>query len=1710
MQFAPLVSSHINRSTRLGRLGLRGWYLPALLIGALILLPSMCWGQVQYVPGISDVVGTPPDPVTGTAQTGYSGDGGPASLAKLNSPYAVTFDAAGNMYVADGNNYAVRRIDTISGVITTVAGNGTSTPVCTDGQKATSCAIGQPFGVAVDAAGNIFISDKNANIVRKVDASTGNIARYAGTGTSGTTYTADALNSNLKGPSDLQLDAAGNLYITNQTGNVVVKVAAIAAGTPPTHALSKYAATGTGGYLDATVNQSSTAKVNNVYGFTFDAAGNMYLADTKNYVIRKVDASGPAGAMTTVVGNYSATAPTVPQPNNVAPRSTGLVYPQRVFADPAGNLYIADSSDYSIRRVDKDFNAITMFAGMQASGYSSNGAALASRLRSPFGMAMDSSGNFYFADGNNALIRKIAFNNQFATQNVGSAGVTKDLYAQIDPTLSAGLTVQSFGIGAGFSDFSPGTVTGCTLGANNAAAAICTVPVTFTPTAPGLRTAPLALVDSTGVSYVTGVFGIANAPAVAFTPGIMTTLAGAGAAGWTGDGSTATAALLSAPTATAVDGAGNIYVADAANNAVRKIAGGVITTIAGNGTAGFLGDGSPAVNAQLSNPLGVALDASGNIYIADAGNNRVRMISAQTATISTIAGNGIAGSTGDGSTAKNAELSNPSAVAVDTFGNIFIADTGNNRIREVSGGNITTVVGDGNAAYKGDGGAATAAELNGPSALALDAAGNLFIADTQNGAVREVAKNTGVINTIGTATSPSGVAVDAAGNVYFADSSASLIKVISAATGTASVVAGNGSAGFSGDGAGSLSGALNHATGVTVDGAGKLYIADTANNRIRLVDVTAPVLNFGQQTVQTTSAAQTLTVTNIGNQLLTLSGLSVAANFNEGSFGNECTSTSSLAPGTSCNITVSFTPADIGDVKASVVLTDNALNATGAQQTVALNGSGVMIPTGLTMASLPATSAAGTPQSFTVTSQMSGETVTSYAGTVHFTSTDANAALPADYAFVPVDQGTHTFTVTFKTAGQQTVTVVDTLMPSVTGNQSTTVTAGTPATITASAGASQTAQVNTAFPARLQATVVDQYQNPVSGVTVTFTAPGSGASGTFAGGGTSATAVSDASGLATAPVLTANGTGGAFAVTASVAGVSTTTSFVLTISSQIVPTVGLTLTPATSSLPYGSSAILGATVSPAAAVGSISFYDNCVEIGNATPLVSGGATLNLGTLATGPHSYTANYNSGDGTYSNSSSLAPLALAVTTAGVTLAGPTQPVTVSAGQSQSVTITITGQFSGQTIAAPTGSLSYQIDSATAQAAPISNGQATLNVPNTLTGGSHSIGVSYPGDTNYQAASLSVAVSVAQLSQIITFAPIATHKYGDAPLTLSASSNSGLPVTFKVVSGPASLSGTTLMLLGGGTVTIEADAAGNQIYTAAAPVQQSFVVNPASTSLALTSVSTIINPGDSVTFTATLTATVPGTPSGTVTFSDNGSALGTAPITASGSNYVASYTTTKLTSGGAHSITAVYGGDQTFATSTSSPYTLTVNAPDFSFSSNSPSLTVMNGAAGILNLTLTPSGKYAKAVTFTCSNLPAKTTCVFTPNPVSLTTTPVTLMVAVQTTPTNGLLSEMRRPLAPGAYWPVMPAAVFFLPSGLLGSLAAFGRKSMTGKSRRVILLLALIVLMIGLSACGGTSAKTTNSSPVGTPTGTTTFTINASDGTNTHSINVSMTVN
>lgn len=580
----------------------------------------------------------------------------------------------------------------------------------------------------------------------------------------------------LGAPGGAAADSAGNLFFS--AGSVVLRLDAA------TGVLTLVAGNSTSGYSGDN-GPAAAAQLSAPSGVAVDSVANIYIADTGNGCIRKVS----NGIITTVAGIYLEDAPLG---DNGPAIGAGLSAPSGVAVDSAGNIYIADTYNCRIRKVSK--GVITTVAGSACGFAGDSGPATSARLNYPFGVAVDSTGNIYIADTFNNRIRKVS-----------TTGII---------TTIAGNGTFAFG-GDG------GPATSAQLGEPND-----------------------VTVDSAGNLYIVDTFN--NRIRKVSVSGTITTVAGNGTAGISGDNGPATSAQLDYPSAAALDSAGNIYIADYQSSLIRKISGnGTITTVAGNTKYGFSGDSAPATNAQFDPVVGINLDSAGNVYITDAENCRIRRVAG--GIVTTVAGSGICGFGGDNGPATSALLNSPfGRNAVDSAGNLYIADSNNNRIRKVSNGVITTVAGTGRAGFAGDNGPAVSAQLSFPTSVALDSAGNLYITDQQNHRVREISN--GIIVTVagnglvsgtgnnGPAVSaglgyPTDIAVDSAGNLYIADGQV----IYEVSKGIITTVAGPGVYGTEGDNGPATSAYLIDAAGVAVDSAGNLYIADSFENRIRKV-----------------------------------------------------------------------------------------------------------------------------------------------------------------------------------------------------------------------------------------------------------------------------------------------------------------------------------------------------------------------------------------------------------------------------------------------------------------------------------------------------------------------------------------------------------------------------------------------------------------------------------------------------------------------------------------------------------------------------------------------------------------------------------------------------------------------------------------------------------------------------------------------------------
>jgi sugar lactone lactonase YvrE len=640
----------------------------------------------------------------------------PAASAGLPTSPSVAVDAGGNVYFS--GFYTVLRMDAVSKILTLVAGNATI-GFSGDNGPADHAQLTQPNAVAVDSIGSVYIADGNR--IRKV--SNGIITTIAGNGTAGSTGDGGPALSAEVAPTGLAFDSSDNLYFTNSVPNMAIMGAHFAHLSTVRRISQGVIATVAGNGLCCSVTAGNVpATSTSLYELTaiaVDGSGNLYFPSTTNTNVGNVGAiyKISAGVITTIAGGPNSLLSIEDGTYNNPPFSQIF----GIAVDVSGNLYITDYLDLRVREISNGTIAtIAGNGGYNPSG--DNGPATSASVGRPEGIAVAAGGNIYFSDFS-GRVREIS--NGIITTAAGTG---------------------TFGYGG---DNGPAT---------NAQL--------FLPIG--------VAVDAAGNLYIADQY---NSRIREVSNGIITTVAGNGTQGYSGDNGPATATGLFFPQGVAADSAGNIYIADTADRGVREVSNGVITTMV----------------AGLDDPTQVAVDSAGNVYISD--SSCIRKVSG--GIITTVAGgNGTPGFGGDGGPATSALLFGSYGIAVDPAGNLYIADAGNNRIRKVSNGIITTVAGNGTPGFSGDNGPATSAELNRPQSVAVDAAGNLYIADTYNYVIRKISN--GIITTIaGTGTqgysgenlpalsstiTPTYLAVDSLGHVFFSEQYAYRVRELKPCT----------------------------------------------------------------------------------------------------------------------------------------------------------------------------------------------------------------------------------------------------------------------------------------------------------------------------------------------------------------------------------------------------------------------------------------------------------------------------------------------------------------------------------------------------------------------------------------------------------------------------------------------------------------------------------------------------------------------------------------------------------------------------------------------------------------------------------------------------------------------------------------------------------------------------------------------------------------
>jgi len=646
-----------------------------------------------------------PAQIVTTVAGGFVGDNGPSTKASFQAPQAAVLDKHHNAYITDIYTHRIRKV-TPTGKITTIAGTGIA-GFSGDGGPANLAMVNVPTGMTLDPAGNLVFADSANSRVRKID-SAGIITTIVGSGVYG--HSGDggpATQASLQRPWGVVYDSAGNLYISD-TADASVRVVT------PQNVISLYAGNYKAGFA-GDGGPAFQASLNQPTGLVFDADGCLNISDRSNHRVRKVDT---VGIITTIAGNGKAGFS-----GDGGPATQAAINDPEGLAYQAGVLYIAGNAGRDRVRMVTSDGIINTFAG-STSGYDGDRhAPLASQFSHPESVLPLSATIFVITDRANARVRELA------------GGVFK--------TVAGGF----------LGDGKPAT----------AAALVLPHNITF---------------DTLGNLYIADPGG--NRIRKVDTSGKISTVAGNSVSGYTGDGGPATLAELNLPFGLAVDPAGNLFIADNENHVIRKVdTTGIIstlqikatfyglegmtldasgnlfaadaaacvvwkiapdltaTTVAGiSGSCGYTGDGVPATSAELDDPAGVAVDDLGNIYLADGGNNRIRMIDAL-GTISTLAGDGTCGFIGDGGPPNLARVCSPEGVAF-AGGSLYIADEDNRRVRKVADNVITTIAGTGAAGYNGDNLPALGTNLDDPAGVALDPTGTPYEVDYFQGLVRRI------------------------------------------------------------------------------------------------------------------------------------------------------------------------------------------------------------------------------------------------------------------------------------------------------------------------------------------------------------------------------------------------------------------------------------------------------------------------------------------------------------------------------------------------------------------------------------------------------------------------------------------------------------------------------------------------------------------------------------------------------------------------------------------------------------------------------------------------------------------------------------------------------------------------------------------------------------------------------------------------------------
>ena len=615
----------------------------AFVAVAVALISACAVGQTNTLYYWKNFVGKP----------GWSGTrDGTGSVARFSWPNGITVDGSGTVYVSD--NCAIRKVTSL-GVVTTLAGSAQGSG-SSDG-TGTAARFTWPRGLAVDSIGNIYVADAGNSTIRKIAAG-GVVTTFAGV--AGSSGTNDGVGSEARfaSPEGVVVDSTGTLYVADTANHAIRQVT----GDGMVTTLAGWP--GISGTNDGV---AGAARFNNPSAVTLDGAGNLYVAEYGNSTIRRVTS---AGVVTTLAGT-----PGVGGSADGTGSAAQFGWPEGMAADNSGDLFVADTHNYTIRKVTGG-GVVTTLAGSLAQAGSVDSTGSAARFNYPVSVAFDGTGTMYVGDMSNETIRKVT-----------SVGVVTTLAGNV------GVSGTNDGIGGAALFYWPSGVA----------------------------------VDSGGNLYVADMYN--HTIRKVTSEGVVMTLAGLGGVSGSANG-TGSAARFYWPFAVALDNSGNLIVADAGNDTIRKVTtNGVVTTLAGFARVPGTNNGTGST-ARFNQPSGVAVDSAGNIFVGDYGNHAIRKVTS-TGVVTTLAGRGGQPGEADG-TGSAARFYLPNMVAVDSAGNVYVADTGNHTIRKVTSAGVVTTIGGAPGVAGGADGIGGAANFSSPYGVAVDSAGRVYVADSNN------------------------------------------------------------------------------------------------------------------------------------------------------------------------------------------------------------------------------------------------------------------------------------------------------------------------------------------------------------------------------------------------------------------------------------------------------------------------------------------------------------------------------------------------------------------------------------------------------------------------------------------------------------------------------------------------------------------------------------------------------------------------------------------------------------------------------------------------------------------------------------------------------------------------------------------------------------------------------------------------------------------